>query len=76
MRHLLVGLGILLLSVPAGIILTIALIPFWRWLEETTGIESVGHSGPAEWCFLAGMGVCALVFASLARSPAGRGRRV
>jgi len=27
--------------------------PFWKWLERTTGLEAVGHSGPAEWCYLA-----------------------
>jgi hypothetical protein len=25
--------------------------PFWRWFEGVTGIESYGHSGPAEWCY-------------------------
>jgi hypothetical protein len=29
------------------------LLPFWGWIEEEYGIESVGHSGPADWCFSA-----------------------
>jgi ABC-type antimicrobial peptide transport system permease subunit len=63
--HLLVGLGILLVSVPAGMVVAVLLFPFWRWLEESTGIESVGHSGPAEWCFVVSMVVCALALGSL-----------
>lgn len=46
-------IAIIVLSVPVGIILTIALLPLWRWIEERIGIESVGHSGPAEWCYVA-----------------------
>lgn len=29
---------------------TLLLFPFWAWLESFSGIESVGHSGPAVWC--------------------------
>jgi hypothetical protein len=50
-RHVLAGLTILLVSLPASVLLTLLLLPFWRWLEATYDIESVGHSGPAEWCF-------------------------
>ena len=39
MRRLLVGLGILLASVPLGMFVAVMLFPFWRWLEESTGIE-------------------------------------
>jgi len=45
---------LLLAPLAAGLgslLLTIMLLPFWRWLEATTGLESVGHSGPAEWCY-------------------------
>jgi hypothetical protein len=31
---------------------TLALLPFWSWLEASTWVESVGHSGPAEWCYV------------------------
>ena len=37
---------------PLSVLLTIALLPTWSWLEATTGLESVGHSGPAGWCYL------------------------
>ena len=30
---------------------TILLVPLWRWIEADFGIEAIGHSGPAEWCF-------------------------
>lgn len=52
-RFMLVAVGILLASAPASIVVTVVLFPFWRWLEENFHVESVGHSGPAEWCFLA-----------------------
>lgn len=54
MRWLRLALGVVL-AVPATLFVTfwvtILLVPLWRWIEETYGIESIGHSGPAEWCF-------------------------
>ena len=47
----LIVLGILTVSMPPAFILTIALLPLWSHIEATYGIESVGHSGPADWCF-------------------------
>jgi hypothetical protein len=48
------ALGLIaLLSVPLTLILTLILSPFWRWVEAVSGIESIGHSGPANWCFVA-----------------------
>ena len=44
---------IILVNVPISIIITIVLIPFWSWFENSIGIESLGHSGPAEWCYAA-----------------------
>lgn len=52
-RALLTLLAICLVSVPLGAVATILLLPFWSWFEATTGIESVGHSGPAGWCYFA-----------------------
>ena len=51
------GIGVALVSIPVGLILTFLLAPVWSWLEATTGIESIGHSGPAEWCYLVTVGV-------------------
>jgi uncharacterized membrane protein len=50
-RSLLWLLAILLVSLPACFVATFLLSPFWSWVEATYGIESMGHSGPAEWCF-------------------------
>jgi hypothetical protein len=25
---------------------------FWGWFEARTGIESLGHSGPADWVYI------------------------
>ena len=46
-------LGVVLIAVPLSIVTTILLFPMWSWVEASTGIESVGHSGPAEWCYAA-----------------------
>jgi 4-amino-4-deoxy-L-arabinose transferase-like glycosyltransferase len=40
-----------LLGVPVTFFATFALMPLWSAIERRHGIESVGHSGPAEWCF-------------------------
>lgn len=47
------AIGVLILSIPVAAILTILLAPLWSWIEATYGIESIGHSGPADWCFQA-----------------------
>jgi hypothetical protein len=52
-RHLAVALAIAAVCLPAAFILTFLLMPLWSWIEATYKIESVGHSGPAEWCFWA-----------------------
>ena len=52
-RHLAVDLGIAAVCLPAAFILTFLLMPLWSWIEATYKIESVGHSGPADWCFWA-----------------------
>jgi hypothetical protein len=63
----LVVLAILVISMPPAFMLTIALMPVWSHVEATYGIESVGHSGPADWCFeLTYVLVVALVGASFA----------
>ena len=45
--------GLTAVAVPVALAVTLLLYPVWSWLERTTGIESVGHSGPASWCYLA-----------------------
>ena len=64
-RHGLTALTVLLVSVPMSVLLTLLLMPLWRWLEERFGIESVGHSGPAEWCFGVTFIACAVALGSL-----------
>jgi len=57
------GLGLLIctLALPAAFFITLLTFPFWRWLESVTGIESFGHSGPAEWCYWLMYGILVLV---------------
>src|SRR6266487_6694049 len=64
-RHSVAVVAIVLVSVPASVVLTLLLLPLWRWLEERYGIESVGHSGPAEWCFATMFIVCVVALVSL-----------
>jgi len=47
----LLAAGVLAMCLPAAFILTLFLLPLWSWIEAAYAIESVGHSGPAEWCF-------------------------
>lgn len=70
-RVLFLGMGVALVSVPVGLILTFLLTPFWTWVEATVGIESIGHSGPAEWCYLVVVGV---VFCGIGGLLMARGR--
>jgi hypothetical protein len=62
---ILAGVGVLLASLPLGILLTLALLPLWRWVERTQAIESVGHSGPAEWCYAVTTLVCAVALGAI-----------
>ncbi len=52
LRDVAIAIAICIFSVLPAIFVTIALLPVWSWLEETFAIEAVGHSGPAEWCYL------------------------
>ena len=53
----LVAVGLLVASVPVVFGVTLVLLPLWSWIEATYAIESIGHSGPASWCFAAVYGV-------------------
>ena len=52
LRTLVLMVVVVLICAPVSLVVTLILIPFWRWLESRTGLESIGHSGPAEWCYL------------------------
>jgi len=45
------ALGALAVCAVLGVGLTFMLWPLWSWVEAFTGFESMGHSGPALWCF-------------------------
>jgi len=51
LRIVLTLLAIIVIPAPLSVVITILLFPFWSWLEASAGVESVGHSGPAEWCY-------------------------
>lgn len=64
MKKLILFPAILLGAAPLAFIVTFLFCPFWGLLESVTGIESLGHSGPAAWCFYTVYGL--IVLASLA----------
>jgi hypothetical protein len=35
-----------------SIVTAILTARFWGWFEDRTGIESLGHSGPADWVYI------------------------
>ena len=41
-----------LIAVPVSAMITILLSPLWNWFEAKYRVESVGHSGPADWCYM------------------------
>ena len=51
LRYFFGGLAVLVICMPVAFFVTILLIPLWSWIEKTYGIESIGHSGPSDWCF-------------------------
>jgi phosphotransferase system glucose/maltose/N-acetylglucosamine-specific IIC component len=51
LRLALITLAVLIVCLPIAIIVTFLLSPLWSWIEATYGIESIGHSGPSDWCF-------------------------
>lgn len=53
MKKFLAALALGAAAAPIAAIATFLLVPLWRWIEAATGIESIGHSGPANWCFVA-----------------------
>lgn len=64
MKRVILVFAVLFVSAPVSLFLTLMLVPFWRWCEASTGIETIGHSGPADWCYLAVFAL--IVFAFLA----------
>ena len=67
-----VGLAVILVLV--AIAATFAAMPFWSWIEATYGIESMGHSGPAGWCYSATYVLCLIGAAAVSRLRVGRRR--
>jgi hypothetical protein len=59
-KHVLIATASVVFGFIAGCVGAIVTWPFWGWFEKTTGIESLGHSGPADWVFEFMFGVCIL----------------
>jgi hypothetical protein len=61
-KHVLIVLASAVLGFITGFIGAIATAPFWGWFEAKTGIESLGHSGPADWVFAFIFALCFMFF--------------
>ncbi len=55
-----------ILCLPVSFVVTFLLSPLWSWIEATTGLESMGHSGPAGWCFWTIYGLLTVVCLAVA----------
>jgi ABC-type antimicrobial peptide transport system permease subunit len=51
LKHSAIVVAAVVLGFPMGFIAAVISAPFWGWFESTTGIESLGHSGPDDWVF-------------------------
>jgi hypothetical protein len=51
MRNFFTAVALSVAALPIALLATFLLSPVWGWFEAKTGIESLGHSGPATWCF-------------------------
>ena len=78
LRLALITVALLVVCLPIAFIGTFLLDPLWSWIEATYGIESIGHSGPSDWCFYLVYGLLnalvLLTFLILRSDPAGRWR--
>ncbi|WP_066261803.1 hypothetical protein [Hydrogenophaga flava] len=61
-----------MLCAPIAIAITVLVWPFWGWFESTSGVEALGHSGPASWCYLTTYAVLIGLLLTLRRRSARR----
>ena len=51
-RRIVMFVLVLVLAMPLAMITTVLMMPLFSWIEARFGIEAVGHSGPAAWCYV------------------------
>jgi hypothetical protein len=51
-KLLVMALTLIIICIPLAMIITVFSNPLFLWFENTFSVESVGHSGPAEWCYI------------------------
>lgn len=76
LKHAALVVAAVILGFPTGFIAAIVTSPFWGWFEGVTGIESLGHSGPANLVFDVMFTVCMLGFFAILEIIFRCGRRV
>jgi hypothetical protein len=52
-KLLVIAFSLAIVCIPIAMIITIFSNPLWLWFEKTFPVEATGHSGPAEWCYIA-----------------------
>ena len=75
LKHLLIVLASAVLGFISGFIVAIVTAPFWGWFEDKTGIESLGHSGPADWVFEFIFALCFIFFFVFLNGASGESQR-
>jgi hypothetical protein len=60
-KHAGIAVAALIGGFVAGCVGAVVSSPFWGWFEARTGIESLGHSGPADWVFTTLIGLAVVV---------------
>jgi len=60
-KHAVIAVVALIGGFVVGCVSAVVTSPFWGWFEERTGIESLGHSGPADWVFTMLIGLAAVL---------------
>ena len=73
-RIVAVVIAIPIVCAPLAFLLTVLCAPLWERFEAATSIQSYGHHGPVEWCYvvtfavLAASGYISAVVAAARRS--------
>jgi hypothetical protein len=76
LKSVLIVAAVMFVLVPVAIGVTLYMMPLWVWIELNYQIESVGHSGPAEWCYRATYALLAtVILATMALLTATRPKR-
>ncbi|HEX6906950.1 MAG TPA: hypothetical protein VF154_10105 [Terriglobales bacterium] len=76
LKHSAIVVAAVVLGFPMGFMAAVISAPFWGWFESTTGIESLGHSGPDDWVFYLMFALCMVLLLVIFEIALRAGKRV